>query len=203
MKVRIRIYSQLFSSNSFVGDIEMKKTDEVCTHKKEQGQSLVELSISLVILLILAAGLVDLGRAFFTYITLRDAAQEGASYAAVSIAETSEMQNSTQVSNYCSGITSRVLATTTDLSGNTPESNGPINLQSLSDAGEVAVQTQINGTDCTSMSPTNICMGGAVSVRVTYGSFPLTMPFMGAILGTQSINLSAVVVDTILTPACQ
>jgi len=172
-------------------------------NKKEQGQSLVELSISLVILLVLAAGLVDFGRAFFTYITLRDAAQEGASYAAVSVAEKSDMQNSTQVSNYCSAITSRVLATTTDLSGSTPESNGPINLQALADAGDVTVQTLINGTDCFSMSPANVCMGGAVSVRVSYGSFPLTMPFMGAILGTQTINLSAVVVDTILTPACQ
>jgi Flp pilus assembly protein TadG len=170
---------------------------------KEQGQSLVELSISLVVLLIMAAGLVDLGRAFFTFITLRDAAQEGASYASVSIADVNDMQNSTQVSNYCTAITNRVLATTTDLSGSTPDSNGPINLQMLADAGEVAVQTLINGSDCASLPPADICMGGAVSVRVTYGSFPLTMPFMGAIIGSQNINLSAVVVDTILTPACQ
>ena len=172
-------------------------------NKKEQGQSLVELSISLVILLILAAGLVDLGRAFFTYITLRDAAQEGASYAAVAVEESNDMQNSSQVTNYCTAITNRVLVTTTDISGSTPASNGPINLQALSDAGEVSVQTLINGTDCASMPPADVCMGGAVSVRVTYDSFPLTMPFMGTILGSQNITLSAMVVDTILTPACQ
>ena len=173
------------------------------TPKKEKGQSLVELSISLVILLILAAGLVDLGRAFFTYITLRDAAQEGASFAAVSVAEPTDMQNSGDVSNYCAAITNRVLATTTDLSGGTPDSNGPINLQVLAAAGEVNVQTLINGTECTSMPPADVCMGGAVSVRVSYNSFPLTMPFMGTILGSQTISLSAMVVDTILTPACQ
>ena len=168
---------------------------------KEQGQSLVELSISLVVLLILAAGLVDLGRAFFTYITLRDAAQEGASYA--SVARDEGIENSTDLGNFCQEIADRVLITTTDLSGNTADSNGPINLQELSDAGEVTVQTLINGTACGSVSPANVCMGSAVSVRVTYGAFPLTMPFIGGVLGSQNITLSAVVVDTVLTPPCQ
>ena len=47
------------------------------------------------------------------------------------------------------------------------------------------------------------CMGGAVTVEVSYDHFPLTMPFIGAILGRQDLSLSATVVDTILTPACQ
>ncbi len=49
----------------------------------EQGQSLVEFAISLVIILLLLAGVVDLGRAFFAYIIVRDAAQEGAVYGAI------------------------------------------------------------------------------------------------------------------------
>ena len=53
------------------------------TDTKERGQAIVELATSLVILLTLLAGVVDLGRALFTWITLRDAAQEGASYASV------------------------------------------------------------------------------------------------------------------------
>lgn len=170
-------------------------------NKKEQGQSLVELAMSLVILLILVAGLVDLGRAFFTYITLRDAAQEGASYA--SVVSTESLETSADVVAYCQGITDRVVITTVDLGGGTPTSNGPINLQALMAAGEVTVETQINGTDCASLAPADVCMGGAVSVRVNYENFPLTMPFMGAILGTQDLPLGAVVVDTILTPACQ
>jgi Flp pilus assembly protein TadG len=43
-----------------------------------KGQSLVELAISLVILLFLLAGIVEFGLAFFQFVQLRDAAQEGA-----------------------------------------------------------------------------------------------------------------------------
>lgn len=66
---------------------------------KEQGQSLVELALSLVLLLTLLAGLVDFGRAFFTYVALRDAAQEGAAYA--SVINPSALEDSNDVSAYC------------------------------------------------------------------------------------------------------
>ena len=46
----------------------------------ESGQSLVELVISITFMLVLLSGIVDLGRAFFVYMELRDAAQEGALY---------------------------------------------------------------------------------------------------------------------------
>jgi Flp pilus assembly protein TadG len=52
----------------------MKKT------KSERGQSLVELSVSLLILLYLLSGAVEFGIAFFQFVQLRDAAQEGALY---------------------------------------------------------------------------------------------------------------------------
>ena len=165
--------------------------------RRERGQSLVELAISMTVLLILLAGLVDLGRGFFTFITLRDAAQEGASYASV---VNNRLLESSEISTYCTEITDRVLITTKDLDGGV--SNGPINLETLADAGEISVETKINGTECTIATESDVCMGGAVSVRVTYGSFPMTMPFMGTIVGSQTIPLSAVVVDTILTPAC-
>ena len=47
---------------------------------REDGQSMVELALTLTILLILLAGTIDFGRAFFTWIEMRDAAQEGAVY---------------------------------------------------------------------------------------------------------------------------
>ncbi|GAB4578396.1 MAG: hypothetical protein Fur0022_11310 [Anaerolineales bacterium] len=50
---------------------------------KEKGQSLLEMAFATIILLLLLAGIVDLGRLFFTYIALRDAAQEGAAFAAI------------------------------------------------------------------------------------------------------------------------
>ena len=46
----------------------------------ERGQSLVELAISIVILIYLLAGAVEFGLAFFQFVQLRDAAQEGALY---------------------------------------------------------------------------------------------------------------------------
>lgn len=50
------------------------------SNRRERGQSMVELALSFIILLALLAGVVDLGRAFFTFMTMRDAAQEGAAY---------------------------------------------------------------------------------------------------------------------------
>lgn len=48
--------------------------------KKEKGQSLVEMAISITLLMFLLAGTVEFGLAFFQYVQLRDAAQEGALY---------------------------------------------------------------------------------------------------------------------------
>lgn len=55
-------------------------TQTIRLHKAEKGQSLVELAISMLIMLILVAGVVDVGRILFYYIAMRDSAQEGALY---------------------------------------------------------------------------------------------------------------------------
>jgi Flp pilus assembly protein TadG len=49
-------------------------------NNSQTGQSLVEFSLMGIILLILLAGVMDLGRAYFTYLALKDAAAEGAYY---------------------------------------------------------------------------------------------------------------------------
>jgi Flp pilus assembly protein TadG len=51
--------------------------------KQERGQSLVELAISLMIILMLLMGAVDFGIALFSYVAMRDAAQEGALYGSI------------------------------------------------------------------------------------------------------------------------
>jgi Flp pilus assembly protein TadG len=48
-----------------------------------KGQSLVEVAIAMPLLLLILMGILDLGRAYFTYIALSDAAAEGAAYAAI------------------------------------------------------------------------------------------------------------------------
>jgi Flp pilus assembly protein TadG len=76
--------------------------------RNERGQSLVELSISLVLLLLLLIGLVEFGMAFFQFVQLRDAVQEGALYGSMNPTDTA-------------GITNRVRYA----------SNSPINLTTL------------------------------------------------------------------------
>ncbi len=49
--------------------------------KSERGQSLTELAVIVVIMIIILAGVVDAGGVIFQYLAMRDAAQEGASYA--------------------------------------------------------------------------------------------------------------------------
>jgi hypothetical protein len=51
--------------------------------RQEEGQSLVELVLVLPVLLIIVAGLLDLGRLYFAYVAVTDASSEGAAYAAV------------------------------------------------------------------------------------------------------------------------
>jgi Flp pilus assembly protein TadG len=60
--------------------------------KSEQGQSLMEMALTMSLLLILLVGIVDIGRAFFTYMALRDAAQEGALYGSTTPTSTSDIE---------------------------------------------------------------------------------------------------------------
>ena len=51
---------------------------------RDLGQSLVEFALVLPVVIMLMLGVLDLGRAFYIQLALRDAADEGASYAAIS-----------------------------------------------------------------------------------------------------------------------
>jgi Flp pilus assembly protein TadG len=131
--------------------------------KRERGQSLMELALSMTFILILLAGVVDLGRAFFTYITLRDAVQEGAAFGAYQ----PEDENA---------IIQRAMQT----------SNSPVNLS----AGAVQFDVDVSAA----------CAGGEVTVTATYYDFPVTMPFLGTLIGRQAFDISASSTDDVLTP---
>lgn len=49
--------------------------------------------------------------------------------------------------------------------------------------------------------PGDACEGNEVIVNVIY-DYPISMPFIGAIIGAQQITLNASVTDTILQPIC-
>jgi Flp pilus assembly protein TadG len=55
----------------------------------EQGQSLTELALMLPLLLLIVMGTLDLGRAFFAYISVINASREGARYGAMYPTDTS------------------------------------------------------------------------------------------------------------------
>ena len=142
------------------------KKKRITKNKRESGQSLTELAVSFTLLMLLLAITVDGGRIFLSYVSVREAAEEGALHGALYPDDTA-------------GITARVRTSSTN----------PID---LGDTSKVAVSKTLLGT---------ACAGNGIRVTVTY-SFNLTMPFVGAILGTQSFPLTANSTATILRPGC-
>ncbi len=148
--------------------------------KTERGQSMTELAISFVFLMILLAGIVDLGRAFFAYMAMRDAAQEGALYGAIAGGDL-------LVPISCADIDARVRNT----------SSTPVDLQS----SDIQVGVLIDGNSCSS-ELVNACLGSDIKVTVSNNVFPITMPFLGTLIGSQTVAISASVIDTVLMPGC-
>lgn len=154
----------------------LKKTSSKCALpvKSQRGQSLVEFSVSMVILLILMTGVVDLGWAFFTLVSLNDAAQEGAAYAAICPAQATDIRT-------------RVLESAPDLIGRTLQS------------GDIGIC--VAGVDSPSCGAAPQ-IGGYVKVVLEYDHQVIT-PFIGAIIGTQTIPLRASAWNRILQTTCQ
>jgi Flp pilus assembly protein TadG len=62
---------------------------------QRKGQSLVEVALVLPVLLMLMLGLLDLGRAYYAMVSLRDAADEGAMYASIDPENVEEIRRRT------------------------------------------------------------------------------------------------------------
>jgi hypothetical protein len=52
-------------------------------NRSERGQSMVEMALMMTILLVVLSAVLDLGRGFFSFIAIQNAAAEGALYAAI------------------------------------------------------------------------------------------------------------------------
>jgi len=146
--------------------------------KNERGQSLVELMISIVLLLLLLSGAVEFGMAFFQFIQLRDAAQEGALYGAINPSDTANIEARARGA-----------------------SNSPIN---LSDTTKVTVTITIIDTSNTEYSTGSAgysahdCEGNGLKVKLSF-QHKVFMPFMSTVIGNY-LPLNASVTDTILSP---
>ncbi|MBT3336611.1 MAG: hypothetical protein HN855_12275 [Anaerolineae bacterium] len=150
----------------------------------EQGQSLVELAISLIILLTLLAGAVDFGMALYSYVSLRDAAQEGALYASI------DPLNATEITNRVTSSSSSPV----DLANDLEETGEGVTIIIITTSGEIPVA---------SATTSNACEGNGAAVRVEVSYlYHLIMPLLPEILGVSEIPLTASVTDAILSPPC-
>ena len=141
----------------------------------ERGQSMVEFAISAIVVIILLVAIADLGRAFFTYLALRDAAQEGALYASICPTNLDKIQDRARSS-----------------------STVPVDLR---DETHVTIECTYleSGKTCGDGRPT---VGSSIRVTVIYDNFELTTPLMGAIAGTQTFTIRGRVNDTVLRDTC-
>lgn len=152
--------------------------------KTERGQSLVELAISLVILLYLLSGIVEFGLAFFQFVQLRDAAQEGALY------------GSTDPANFAA-IETRVRSSSNTPINLDPAAPNPVKVIISVDDVPVWIDGADQGVDTTHTA----CEAHALKVRTEFDHH-IFMPFMPQILSRNEIQLNAEVTDTILRPVC-
>lgn len=166
------------------------------------GQSLVELAISLTLLILLLSGAVTFGMAFFSYVALRDAAQEGALYGSFNPYIDANNDGKFEYGEPVNAgtICTRVMA----------GSNSPINMVGFSCPNSAPAAGDTNyiyvvattGNACEgSTTIGGVPTANALQVTVAY-NYPVFMPFVGAIIGSQSIPLHAIVTDTILEPRC-
>ena len=137
------------------------KKDASLSRAHEKGQSLIEFALMVTLMLVLLAGILDLGRAYFTFLALQDAAGEGAYYGSIHPTWQTSGDNADP-----NNIEYRVK--------NSAPSGG------LVDWSSAAVS--VNLPDDTP--------GQLITVTVTT-NYTIVTPFVGAIAGTQTLPLSA------------
>lgn len=139
----------------------------------ERGQSLVEISISLVLLLLLFVGMAEFGISFFQFVQIRDAAQEGGLYG-----------------SYCqdeSQILSRIIGS----------SNSPID---LTDENVFILIEYVDDYTKEVIAKSDIEEGDGIRIRVSY-RHKVFSPFLPGIIG-EYLMLNGEVTDTILRVEC-
>lgn len=150
-------------------------------NKSEQGQSLIELAVTLPVILLILLGTVDFGMALFSYSILRDAAQEGALYASFN-------------PNNVKGIENRARNI---LPRNDDEIfSSPVNLR---DTTSVSVEVEPIGNDCQGITNGT---ANSIQVNVVY-QYPVMMPFISTLIGSDTITLTSSATNIILQPPCK
>lgn len=150
-------------------------------HNNEKGQSLVELAVSLPIILLILLGTIDFSMALFSYSILRDAAQEGALYGSFNPAHAEGIENRAR----------NILPRNED-----EIFSSPVNLR---DTVLVSVEVDTIGDDCQGATRG---VANSIQVDVVY-QYPLVMPIIGSIIGSDTITLTGSATNIILQPPCK
>lgn len=162
------------------------KTNKHPRSSSAPGQSLVEFSVMLVLLSYLLLGVLDMGRAYFTYIAMMDAAGEGATFASVNPMK------------WCNAAHDNFPT----CPGSDYESIDPDNIAfrvvqsapegSLIDWNQTTVDVELEGT-------LPVKPGRRLTVTLTT-NYQLLTPFIGTIVGSQILPLRAQASAVVLAP---
>ena len=134
-------------------------------HRSERGQSLVEFTLMVSIAMILMLGLLDLGRAFFTFLAMQDAVGEGASFASV---------HPTWVDGSIAG----------------PDDDDPDNITyRVRNSAPTGTLVDMSTATVTVTDDGDTNIGSLITVTMT-ADFQLVTPFVGGIIGSQTLPLT-------------
>jgi hypothetical protein len=170
--------------------------------RSERAQSLVELAISLTVMLLLLSGAVTFGMGLFSYVAIRDAASEGTLFGSISPfvdgsnGHPLDTKYEAGEDPNWQGICDRVKASSTS----------PVNMTGFTCSHDGATSHASNNIDVIATTG-NPCEGNTsgvangIRVMVDY-YYPIIMPYVGAIVGSQQVHLRAMVTNTILSPSC-
>lgn len=137
----------------------------------EKGQSLVEMTVGFVILIIILSGLLDLGRIYFIYVALEDGAGEGAIYLSIN-------------PDCRTALDGTRCAAPNNADWRARNSGG--GLVNWSTATVIAQRPNLYG------------VGDPISVTLRY-SFPLLTPLMPQIAGVNPLTLTVTANQTIIS----
>ncbi|HEY4691808.1 MAG TPA: TadE family protein [Bellilinea sp.] len=157
------------------------KTQRV--RNSEKGQSLIELAIMGTVILVLLAGVVDLGRMMYEYLTMRDAIQEGAGYGTI-------------YPGYCNEIAARVMDSLPDANFTVAVTVDGMSC-SAAYAADAAAALSYH-------LPSHACSGKTLSITLDR-NFMVSMPLLGTIVDPtgDGVPMHVDIEDRIVRPECE
>jgi hypothetical protein len=179
--------------------------------RRERGQSLIELAVSFTLLLLILGVTIDLGRVFYTYIAIREAAEEGALYGSNlnALIELLDTDPDDGIGPTPTQIKDAIRARVKDSSSTTIDLTNWIQLKNIPDEkikvyftnGVPAKNAIIGGT--VAEKPLNdVCSGDSITVYIQY-DFYMFMPVTSMMTPpSDPLEFKYYVTNKVLVPLC-